>query len=62
MSLRPLHSKIPDRGGVPVAAAHDIVLMHFRPEMQQDMTAFLRQAAADDLAVAGLENYLTPGR
>ena len=42
--------------------AGDIVLMHFRPEMQQDMTAFLRQAAADDLAVAGLENYLTPGR
>ncbi len=36
--------------------------MHFRPEMQQDMTAFLRQAAADDLAVAGLEDYLTPGR
>ena len=42
--------------------AGDIVLMHFRPEMQQDMTAFLRQAAADDLAVGGLEDYLTPGR
>lgn len=42
--------------------AGGIVLMHFRPDIQQDMTAFLRQTAADDLAVASLENCLTPGR
>ncbi len=41
--------------------AGDIVLMHFRPTMQEDMTAFLDEAAADHLALGRLEDYLVGG-
>jgi len=54
------HGALQYTGGRQHLQPGDIVLMHFRPEIQQDMTAFLRQAAADGLAVGSLEDYLTP--
>ncbi|MDP9101994.1 MAG: polysaccharide deacetylase family protein [Actinomycetota bacterium] len=38
----------------------DIVLMHFRPSMRADMTAFLDAVAAQGLSLGRLEDYLPP--